>query len=50
MLRLATFALLFALTAAGPAAALESAPSTSSRDTFTFRVTSPAPTGRASIT
>jgi thiol:disulfide interchange protein len=36
MLRLATFALLFALTAAGPAAALESAPSTSSRDTVTL--------------
>ncbi len=36
MLRLATFALLFALVAAGPAAALESAPATSSRDTVTL--------------
>jgi len=36
MLRLATFALLFALIAAGPAAALESAPASSSRDTVTL--------------
>jgi thiol:disulfide interchange protein DsbD len=36
MLRLATFALLFALLAAGPAAALESAPAGSSRDTVTL--------------
>ena len=36
MLRLATLALLFALIAAGPAAALESAPASSSRDTVTL--------------
>lgn len=36
MLRLATLALLFAMAAAGPAAALESAPASSSRDTVTL--------------
>jgi len=36
MQRLATFALLFALIAAGPAVALESAPANSSRDTVTL--------------